>query len=1048
MNWASQLSSMESLGVKSKRESNARSSESRSWVKGQFFTPGTAARFMWDLVLPTLDEITSAGRKASIYDNSVGTGRLLQFADPASHQIFGTDVHGDSIEALTTAAEAAGFEFDFLKCGMEAVRRNKFDVALINPPFSITLDSPYMYKFRCTSHGTFGPNKRAKSELFAVEQALSMCGIVVALVPQPARFFFEDPENGYSDRLRAVISLPGDTFKDEGASVSTVLLVFDADRQAGRPHEMTVREWPAAAEDLALLADPEKAWQGIPLRKRGQNDGPAVTAPVTGDQRVWLGHNGRKINLKFACGLTEARVKNRVLRDPVIDHTPEEHRYPKGITHQGDGLLDIEVHAIQDNPAASFARLVESIEAGQGIPVIDPGLVNHLQKRSQQLKKERTPFRHTVWREPGMLGKDGERANLTGIARKTHVANPSTMLSPVIKAGEEIKFELVCTNGHSIYQFTAGGQTFEVTTETLEERFDISANPAASEGRWELVHPGRIEAFPEMAAQLRHKMESLGLTKYLSWGFQSYDLVESLITGRGETIAWDMGLGKARLGLCLALMGGKHNLVALEPHLVEEMSIELDTIKLDSDLWQIIDSPAKLASLKKINIITYNKLRSLVDPGQSRRITYAHRLRRRIANLIADEGDRIRNETTQQTRALKQVSAKKRFNLTGTPIANYPRDMIGIANFTSGDATGSQPYGRFRGFLEQRQANSSLFTQRGVDAFREHFIVTEWHSKAFEEDLADGAKREIPRIKDVERFRKYAAPLIKRRVQGEPEVAVDVQIKKPVERTPLYVDWDDGHLAYYLTVATEFSSWYLRERELTAKTGKLPPFAAVLARIGAVEQACSMPSKSRGGFGTYTGMTSKQRFTLEHLEKLTNAGNKTVLYAKSPAVLELFRTKLAERGIEGVLFHGDMSIPRRNRMLNERFRWGPAPVLLASLGVTETGLNLWQANRALYYSRAWTYKAEHQSLHRLLRPQQERQVIKEAVHLPGSIDDYMAQVVAFKRESFHTGLDWATPKHDGVQFQHLDSILYAFCKRVMEARGFDRIDQIKQALAA
>lgn len=48
---------------------------------------------------------------------------------------------------------------------------------------------------------------------------------------------------------------------------------------------------------------------------------------------------------------------------------------------------------------------------------------------------------------------------------------------------------------------------------------------------------------------------------------------------------------------------------------------------------------------------------------------------------------------SDQSRALWQLSAQRRYVLTGSPIPNYPRDVFGLIAFTGGDGTAAQPYG-------------------------------------------------------------------------------------------------------------------------------------------------------------------------------------------------------------------------------------------------------------------------------------------------------------------------------------------------------------------
>src|SRR5690606_17552298 len=95
------------------------------------------------------------------------------------------------------------------------------------------------------------------------------------------------------------------------------------------------------------------------------------------------------------------------------------------------------------------------------------------------------------------------------------------------------------------------------------------------------------------------------------------------------------------------------------------------------------------------------------------------------------------------------------------------------------------------------------------------------------------------------------------------------------------------------------------------------------------------------------------------------------------------------------------------------------------------------ADRVLMGCRDWTYKTEAQAIDRTARPEQLNQVIVEDVHLPGSLDDYQAQMTAHKKDAFHAGLDWATPQKFEDEFLHLDTILERFCRNLEEIRGIE-----------
>lgn len=84
--WYAPLAEIRSLGSTQAKASNLGGlAEARRQHLGQFFTTNEIARFMFDFVAD-LDGVDS------LLDNSIGSGRLLQFADPTRHKIFGVDV--------------------------------------------------------------------------------------------------------------------------------------------------------------------------------------------------------------------------------------------------------------------------------------------------------------------------------------------------------------------------------------------------------------------------------------------------------------------------------------------------------------------------------------------------------------------------------------------------------------------------------------------------------------------------------------------------------------------------------------------------------------------------------------------------------------------------------------------------------------------------------------------------------------------------------------------------------------------------------------------
>jgi len=1030
--------------------------------QGQFFTGDVVARFVWSIVEPVLERarLRDAGARASLFDNSLGTGRLFQFANPEHHSLYGCDVDKDAVMAFTTAAENAGFRMEIESVGMEAVRprNSSFSVGLINPPFSLHLESPLLKAFPCTTHGRFGPDSSSLSHAYALHQSLSACDVVVAILP--STFANELPgDPSISDRLVAVYRLPSGSFRDEGTEIDVSVAVFGRTPPARLVVVDNIDDLSEPAPDLGLECRTEHDLHGD-LRVSGIDRSlPAITRPVTQNRVVRVVHNGRRIILKFACGLTEGMVLNAVYRDTLDGHRHDGQRYPTEYQYLGQAALDFEVHLAQPDPKASFRALLTTIEEAGGVPAVTTDVWRYLQKRIRKNARARVPFRHVVYSPTGAATAD----RVTGRARAHQVLDPAVWGSALLKKGDVVEFRKDA--GYLVANVS--GLVLRLSPDEAAKRFELETTTG---GGWSVVHEGKCRAFPALAAAIRKRAVALGIDQWLSWQFQLDDLVEIILHPAGALIGWDPGLGKARLALAIALLSGRrHNLVVLEPHLIPEMERELAGLSIDKALWHIIQSPKDLRRLRRINIISYDRLRSPIaylPPRKStgtdsvqpagaklageqptdasarrglKRRTYARLLRRRIGTLIADEGDVARNIQSEQTRALWQVSARRRYLLSATPVSNYPRDVYALLGFSGGDGTALSPYGIRHPYLDPSLLSSTVIARRGQDVFRENFVTMEWVTNLFAEEMVEGAKREIPRIANLPAYRAMLAPWFKRRVTDEPDVCSCIRIPKP-NKVVTDIDWDPEHLRYYLAVAEDFRSWYTNAATRAGKKGQNVNLIALLARIRAVQFAANFPQHGVTGFGAYTPLTSKQRYVVDRLTQLTEDGHKTILYAENPGVLDLLSRELTKCDVESVVFDGRTSIKARTRLLDNRFRFGPVPVLLASIGVGQTGLNIPQADRILFYNRAWTAKQEKQAGGRILRPQQQGSPEFEYTHLTGSIDCYMAQMVAHKDDASTSGLDYAAPQLYEEDFLHLDTLLGQFCENLSALYGVEPRD--------
>jgi hypothetical protein len=1016
---------------------------------GQFFTPPAVVDLVWRLLgAATAPRAVSWGhRRCRIIDTAAGSGRLLWPADPERHELWAIECDPECVGPLAEAHAAARFVGAVHHGRMEECRIDGFDLAILNPPFSLHWDGPTIEPLAVNAAGRYGAHSSAISHWYALAQAHAAAAVVAAIVPAAVADALQtSTEPGHADlraALRAVVYLPPTAFRAAGAEVETAIVVL---ADAGSVIDPTPRVTRCRTLDPMGIIPLD--WMHVPASRNAraeiadaglQVSQPAITQPVTGDWRVRIAHTGRRIVLGFHCGAAEAIVRNdllvRLLQRPERPQTPR----PRGVRYDGQGVLDLEVHLAQPDPAASVAALADRIRRLGMTVEVDNGLLRHLDRRARRYAREAIPVRRTIWRPEGgdpsawLLGQSTARAEAItalSVGGATLAAGTQVTLTRGEDPGQaEPRWHLA----------TAGG------TASLPHRLVLRAFrlPDAPTGGWQLAHPGLRVHAPVAWQAAKRDADRCGLTRFLTRSYQYEDCIELHARQRG-ICGWHMGLGKARLAIALALLGGRRNLVVVEARLIAEMRREIAAVGLPDDQWQEITCPAHTRRLRRINLVSYSRLKmplggygATTDPADAtkpageRRVliresrdTIASRLRHRIHTLVADEAHGLKNGTSDQSRACLRISPRRAFDLSGTPIANYPRDILPLLRHVGGDGTVSQPYGQHYARLQPWHVRSMDRAERGNEAFASMFCTVEWVTNEWLDDPQNGAKREIPKIKDIPAFRSLVAPAVVRRVPQEPEVAAYMRIPTP-EFITTTVAWHDDHLDHYIDVAERFAQWHA---EYLKKQGKLKPnLAVLLAKIGAVVAANNNPQDHRGDspFRYRGGWTAKQSATLDRCEELAAAGHKTIVFMHAPGMVELLAAELRRRGLANVRMHGGIPIAQRIAALDADFRQGDAPVLLATYGVCQQGLNIHQADRVILYDRDWTAAAEFQAVARVLRPQQIRPVIVERFHHAGSIDVYQDQMVDYKGTAMAAGLDYGEDNGDG-EFLHYETILSRF----------------------
>ena len=1014
-----QITSKGSLSQKAKTLSDLHSR--RTEHQGQFFSPDWISKGIFRYLDTNIEQ--PVADKLNIIDNSIGTGALLECATPDKHRIFGNDIDGECIDALSQDLLSAGFEFELQHAGIEAMRIKNMDVAIINPPFGLTLKHPSLEPFECCSYGIYGPMTHALSHIYCLEQALDCARLVFAVLPQSMLLWVKN-----NQRTHAILHLPRQCFKDENANVSTFIAVFKSTKRSAKTPiiETEVNEdlsrWPPLNMAYKERANHYRfAVKDVDVKQ------PSITLPVIHDNRVFVHHHNRRIVLKFNCGLTQAIAENHILVDNA--QAPSEGRSPYTLPYQGSGKLLLDTYLLQDEPHQALEGFyLELQELGLEV-VVSPSVIGFFKKLVKRHKRQIIPFKHTIQ----------VKANRSVVAtcKKMRLIDNQRPALGAFKRNNE--YTLFCTNNQ--WETIVGGTTVTLSSKLVTDVFGadvvIYQQTGSDEYQWQVKHEGIALEMPECYEDAKQRLKNANVD--FLWPCQFDSVAELLTKPYGAIAGWEMGCGKSRAAVALALANSGKALITVEAGLVDEMIEEIKGLGLLNDTFQLIEREADLFTLKRINIISYNRLRQ--DD-----LLFAKRLRNRISTLVCDEATVLSASKTLQSRAIKCVNAIRRYALSGTPIRSYPRNVLPMVGAITGDGIAHQPYGlNGKHYLNHNLKHSASQCPSGIQQFTEDFVILEWSVNEFKDDLEKGAKREIPQIKDVARFRDWIQGNVQRRLRDEPDFAPYASCPAPTFKDE-FVPWDDEHFHHHLGAFVEFNRWFESYKKTLDLSGKQLNLFQILAKLRGVDDAANRPHVSCIGSGSYySPVTSKQRRTIEIVKEFTENASKTIVFGNSPDVMRRLCNKANSEGIENAYVYIGENTPKERAKIIKQFRQCRGGVMFISYGCGDKGLNLPQVKNIILYDRSYSAETENQAIARTQRPQQTDSVNVIRLMLEGSIDVYKGQMVDFKASAACAGLDYGEQMEG--EFYHIEHYINDFVQSCTGQSAYELIAARRKSAA-
>ena len=305
----------------------------------------------------------------------------------------------------------------------------------------------------------------------------------------------------------------------------------------------------------------------------------------------------------------------------------------------------------------------------------------------------------------------------------------------------------------------------------------------------------------------------------------------------------------------------------------------------------------------------------------------------RFRFVVLDEAQQIKNAWSVGAAAVKQLQARTRIALTGTPMENSIGELWSLFDFV------------LPGFLMTYTA----FLRRYQDS------------------------------RDLDQLREKIRPFLLRRLKKDvlTELPDKLETRCTAQMTPEQEN-------VYRAAMQQLRKDVLETLDRKGYGGSR---IEVLAAITQLRQICCHPALV---LPDYAGSSGKLELLLDILPSLVGGGHRILLFSQFTTMLRLLEKQLRLAGYRCLYLDGGVP-PAERLSLTERFNAGEGQIFLISLKAGGTGLNLTGADTVIHYDPWWNPAAEDQAADRAYRIGQTRQV--EVIRLV-THDSIEQQVVA------------------------------------------------------